>query len=106
MSKTLEPIAFETAMSPWPLRATSREPIASGTEVPAARRVQPMIAGWMLSMQPILEAHETMKYERMPIHSTDEVNVIMYNDFFSGSVQSGIVILKSDDIGATTAAEI
>ena len=60
MSKTFEPIAFETAMSPWPLRATRSEPIASGTEVPAAGSVQPIIAGWMLRMHPSFEAHSTM----------------------------------------------
>ena len=61
MSKTFEPIAFETAMSPWPCLATSSEPIASGTEVPAARTVTPMIAGWIFHMQPSFDAHVTMK---------------------------------------------
>lgn len=42
-SKMLEPTLLETAMSPKPLRATITEVMRSGTDVPAARMVSPMI---------------------------------------------------------------
>lgn len=42
MSKMLEPMDEETAMSPKPRRATAREESASGMEVPAASSVRPI----------------------------------------------------------------
>ena len=58
MSKTLLPMAFETAMSLWPSRATRSEPIASGTGVPAASTVTPMMAGWMPHRHPSLSPRD------------------------------------------------
>merc|ERR1719231_1801779 len=41
MSKILEPMNEETAMSPWPRRATAIDERQSGMDVPAARSVTP-----------------------------------------------------------------
>ena len=79
------------------------EPMASGTDVPAARMVQPMTAGWMPNMQPSLDAHATMKYERIPIQSTDTPNVTMYRLFLPSSVQLGTVRVKMEVSGSAIA---
>eukprot|EP00965_Chrysotila_dentata_P080045 2640551-Pleurochrysis_carterae.AAC.1 len=47
MSKTLDPMEDERAMSPWPSRATSTEESASGMDVPAASTVTPITASGM-----------------------------------------------------------
>ena len=54
------------------------EPIASGTDVPAASTVTPMIAGWMFHMQPSLDAHVTIKYESTPIQMMEAKKVSRY----------------------------
>ena len=47
-SKILLPTELETAISPNPLRATSTDVIKSGMDVPAARKVKPIISLGML----------------------------------------------------------
>ena len=49
----LLPIEEETAMSPLPCLATTTELRRSGTEVPAARKVRPMMKMGMPVKQPI-----------------------------------------------------
>merc|ERR1711865_506871 len=61
MSKMLEPIEDDTAMSPWPCLATMTEVIRSGIEVPAARKVRPIIVGGILIRSPRMLTHQTMK---------------------------------------------
>merc|ERR1719261_1706571 len=63
ISKMLEPIDDETAMSPWPFLATARDDRASGMEVPAARSVRPMTGSGMPVTQPNCTAIQTMTYE-------------------------------------------
>mmetsp|Transcript_9460 Transcript_9460/g.19223 ORF Transcript_9460/g.19223 Transcript_9460/m.19223 type:complete len:201 (+) Transcript_9460:37-639(+) len=75
MSKTLEPMELLTAMSPWPFLATAREDRASGTEVPAAKRVRPMTGSGIPIIKPITVAIQTMKKARMAIHTMDMKNV-------------------------------
>lgn len=57
----LLPTELDTAMSPKPLRATSTEVIKSGMEVPAAKKVNPIISLGMLNVSPTSVAHQTIK---------------------------------------------
>merc|ERR1711924_581337 len=59
-SKMFEPIDDDTAMSPWPCLATMTEESRSGTLVPAARNVRPMITTGILRRAPSAVAHSTM----------------------------------------------
>merc|ERR1719421_1653708 len=78
ISNTLEPMALETAMSPSPSFATAMEPSASGTDVPIARKVMPMMKDEMPHAQPIFSMSTTMKYDRIVIHTSEMVNVTRY----------------------------
>ena len=74
MSKMLLPMELETAISPSPMRATITLVSKSGTEVPAARNVNPMIIDGMPKVAPMVSAQSTMKYEYPPIHAMDKIN--------------------------------
>lgn len=52
MSNTLLPMELDTAMSPSPCLATMTEAMVSGTEVPAARTVMPIMLSGMFNMYP------------------------------------------------------
>src|SRR3989338_5927525 len=56
MSKMLLPKALETAMFPWPSRATAMEVRQSAMLVPTASTVAPMMSSGMPRMQPSLVA--------------------------------------------------
>lgn len=78
MSKTLEPIAFAIAIEPWPFFATVTEAMRSGTDVPAARTMTPMMTGSTRQEQPIIEARYTMPVQRAPIQMTHIEKETMY----------------------------
>mmetsp|Transcript_59251 Transcript_59251/g.176063 ORF Transcript_59251/g.176063 Transcript_59251/m.176063 type:complete len:104 (-) Transcript_59251:1954-2265(-) len=61
MSKILLPIELDTAMSPSPILATITLESRSGTDVPAARSVIPIITGGIPIVFPIISAQVTMK---------------------------------------------
>ena len=67
MSKMLLPIELETAISPLPLLATITLDKRSGTEVPAARIVKPIITEGIPIVFPMISAQVTIKYEKPPI---------------------------------------
>merc|ERR1712203_195944 len=52
-SKILDPTDDDTAMSPKPFLATITLVIRSGIEVPAAKKVRPIISGGMLKASPV-----------------------------------------------------
>ena len=56
-----DPTEEETAMSPLPCLATRTEVMRSGTEVPAARKVRPMMASGMSKVLPVVVAHQTIR---------------------------------------------
>lgn len=60
-SKMLEPTDDDTAISPFPCFATKTLVIKSGTDVPAAKKVNPITAGGMLAVSPATVAHHTIK---------------------------------------------
>lgn len=75
----LLPTDEETAISPKPLRATMTEVMRSGIEVPAARNVNPITSGGILTVSPTIVAHHTMRYENAAIHIMLPRNVIGKN---------------------------
>lgn len=77
-SKRLLPTELDTAMSPYPLRATRTLVIRSGILVPAASTVSPMISSSISMVTDISFAHQTMKYENTTIHRIDTKNVQGY----------------------------
>lgn len=56
-----EPIEEDTAISPKPCLATITDVNKSGIDVPAARKVKPMIVMGIPSVSPTNVAHQTMK---------------------------------------------
>ena len=58
----LLPMLLETAMSPCPRLATARDESMSGTLVPAARNVRPMMVSSIPSVYPIVVASDTITY--------------------------------------------
>merc|ERR1719240_1311159 len=64
------------------------------------------MAGWMPHMQPSLEAHVTMKYERTPIQTIEQKKVTRYLFLLCGSEQLGIVTSKMMLRGRATALAI
>ena len=63
ISKTFEPIAFDTAISPKPSLITAIELRASGTDTPAATNVNPITVSGMANVEPITVIIQTIKYE-------------------------------------------
>jgi hypothetical protein len=70
----LLPIELETAMSPSPIRATITLDNKSGTDVPAAKNVRPIITEGIPIVFPRVSAQFTMKNENIPIHTMDKTN--------------------------------
>ena len=54
---------LDTAISPKPFRATKTEVIRSGIDVPAAKKVSPIISEGIAKVSPTSVAHHTIKYE-------------------------------------------
>mmetsp|Transcript_585 Transcript_585/g.1699 ORF Transcript_585/g.1699 Transcript_585/m.1699 type:complete len:342 (-) Transcript_585:32-1057(-) len=104
MSKTLLPMALLTAMLPMPSRATTMEPSASGTDVPAASTVRPMTTGSRPMAQPMRVAWSTSSHDSAPISRMLIENVTMYHLPFSNrsSPQSGMVCEKNHCQGAAS----
>merc|ERR1712241_466221 len=65
-SKILLPMDELPAISPLPALATITEVSKSGTLVPAANTVSPIMPSGMPRMRPMVVAHHTMKYEYTP----------------------------------------
>lgn len=63
ISKILLPIELDTAISPSPIRATITLESKSGTDVPAAKNVNPIMKGGIPTVSPIVSAQPTIKYE-------------------------------------------
>ena len=63
ISKMLLPIELDTAMSPSPILATITLDNKSGTEVPAAKNVNPMMKVSIPKVAQIVSVQPTMKYE-------------------------------------------
>ena len=73
-SKILLPTELETAISPNPFLATNTEVIRSGIEVPAAKKVNPIISFGIWKVMPTRVAHQTIKYEYIAIHNIEPKN--------------------------------
>mmetsp|Transcript_42421 Transcript_42421/g.71678 ORF Transcript_42421/g.71678 Transcript_42421/m.71678 type:complete len:206 (+) Transcript_42421:439-1056(+) len=90
----LDPNALDTAMFPLPNLATRIDDIASGTEVPTAKMVRPMMCVLTPKQRPSLMANSTMRYEISPIHMIDEKKDTRYQFLHLSVVQSGIVYVN------------
>mmetsp|Transcript_21955 Transcript_21955/g.65979 ORF Transcript_21955/g.65979 Transcript_21955/m.65979 type:complete len:210 (+) Transcript_21955:458-1087(+) len=75
MSKTLEPIEEDTAMSPSPFRATATEEAASGMEVPMARSVKFMMTSLTPRTCPKVCVHQTRRKAKPAIQTSESRNV-------------------------------
>mmetsp|Transcript_39495 Transcript_39495/g.103590 ORF Transcript_39495/g.103590 Transcript_39495/m.103590 type:complete len:235 (-) Transcript_39495:565-1269(-) len=98
MSKILEPIDDDTAMSPWPRLATAIDESASGIDVPAARRVRPITASplpepsdGLSVILPNSVTIQTMKKASNAIHAMHAKKVPSHIFSNMGRRQSGIV---------------
>merc|ERR1712086_710744 len=91
ISKMLDPMELETAMSPFPCIATMILLSKSGTLVPAASNVNPMTTEGIRHTQPMTVASHTMKYANTAIHAIDIKNVTMKNFSKRALVTFGIV---------------
>jgi len=77
----LLPTELDTAMSPYPFRATMTLVMRSGMLVPAARNVRPITSGGMATVSPATFAHQTIRYEYAAIQKIEPMNVIGKNFF-------------------------
>lgn len=80
-SKILLPTELDTAMSPYPFRATMTLVMRSGMLVPAARNVRPITSGGMATVSPATFAHQTIRYEYAAIQKIEPMNVMGKNFF-------------------------
>ncbi|KMQ95275.1 hypothetical protein RF55_4519 [Lasius niger] len=80
-SKMLLPTELDTAISPYPFRATITLVMRSGMLVPAARNVRPITSGGMATVSPATFAHQTIRYEYAAIQKIEPMNVIGKNFF-------------------------
>mmetsp|Transcript_26031 Transcript_26031/g.41025 ORF Transcript_26031/g.41025 Transcript_26031/m.41025 type:complete len:111 (-) Transcript_26031:679-1011(-) len=74
ISKILLPMELDTAMSPCPIRATITLENKSGTDVPAASTVNPMITEGMPRVFPTISTQVTIAKEKIPIHKIERKN--------------------------------
>lgn len=74
-SKMLLPIELDTAISPWPSRATITLEIKSGTDVPAAKKVTPITSWDNPNKSPMHVMNQTMKKEYTAIQTMERVKV-------------------------------
>merc|ERR1719464_210235 len=76
----LLPMDELTAISPLPALATITDVSKSGTLVPAANTVSPIMPSGMPKMRPMVVAHQTMKYEYTPNQQMLEMNEKAHHD--------------------------
>ena len=76
-SKMFEPIELEIAMSPKPFLATITDVIKSGTLVPAARSVRPIMVESIFQVSPNRVTHQTINQENTAIQRILIMNVKM-----------------------------
>lgn len=93
-SKMLLPTELETAISPYPFRATITLVIRSGMLVPAARNVRPITSGGMATVSPATFAHQTIRYEYAAIQKIEPMKVIGKNFFPEIKRMNGICDLS------------
>mmetsp|Transcript_101264 Transcript_101264/g.261686 ORF Transcript_101264/g.261686 Transcript_101264/m.261686 type:complete len:256 (-) Transcript_101264:623-1390(-) len=86
MSKTFEPKALATAMSPSPFFATAIDARASGIEVPAASGMRPMTRGGTISSCPIRAVESIIRKVAMPIQRMESVKSVHGNRSADGMV--------------------
>ena len=82
-SKILLPIEDETTISPSPCLATMTDEHKSGTEVAAAKNVNPITSSGTFHASPIRVAIHTIKYENTANHNKEPTNVRGHKCFFS-----------------------
>mmetsp|Transcript_128971 Transcript_128971/g.373160 ORF Transcript_128971/g.373160 Transcript_128971/m.373160 type:complete len:249 (+) Transcript_128971:242-988(+) len=96
MSNVFEPTALATAMSPMPSLATAIEPMASGTEVPAAKMIKPITTSGIPNKQwPIRPPASTAKYVNNPIHMQHKPNMEYKREGLFGMVASMSIMMGS-----------
>mmetsp|Transcript_48895 Transcript_48895/g.141639 ORF Transcript_48895/g.141639 Transcript_48895/m.141639 type:complete len:338 (-) Transcript_48895:1271-2284(-) len=98
-SKMLEPMDDEMAMSPWPCRATMTEVIKSGTEVPAANTVSPMMWSGKLQVSPSTVVNQIIQYVKPAIQKIDMKKDTGKNFLRPSLRTSGMVKTSSSTIG-------
>lgn len=86
----LEPILDDTDMSALPCFMLMTDVSKSGTLVPAANNVRPIIIGGMPIAYPNIVAHQTMNYDTNIIAQNDSRNDRKNKCSFSFSRESGI----------------
>merc|ERR1711907_926212 len=74
----------------------------SGTLVPAARNVKPMMTTGIWNSAPSALAHSTMGYVNKPIQMMDKKKVNQHSHSFPGGRQSGTVIANENERGSVT----
>mmetsp|Transcript_15101 Transcript_15101/g.14502 ORF Transcript_15101/g.14502 Transcript_15101/m.14502 type:complete len:149 (-) Transcript_15101:1016-1462(-) len=94
ISKTFDPIEEDTALSPRPFLATMTAASISGTEVPAAKNVRPIITDGIPSVAPIISTQLTMKYDKNPIHTREAINDCIAYGLLPSFLTSTIVLMK------------
>mmetsp|Transcript_14318 Transcript_14318/g.36197 ORF Transcript_14318/g.36197 Transcript_14318/m.36197 type:complete len:271 (-) Transcript_14318:607-1419(-) len=105
MLMVLLPTALATAMSPYPCLATTKLPIASGTLVPAAITIRPMMIGGISAKHPRRRVLSTAKYVNPPISRHTEMNSVHSHSFVPGRTLSSTHITGSQyDSGASASA--
>merc|ERR1719242_418810 len=97
----LLPMDELTAISPLPALATITDVSKSGTLVPAANTVSPMMPSGMPRMRPMVVAHHTMKYEYTPNQQMLDTNEKAHHDCHrflrtSGTVKYSEYIMGAD----------
>mmetsp|Transcript_111617 Transcript_111617/g.193444 ORF Transcript_111617/g.193444 Transcript_111617/m.193444 type:complete len:214 (-) Transcript_111617:236-877(-) len=98
-SKMLEPILDEMAISPCPCRATITEVIRSGTDVPAARTVRPMMCSLRPHVSPMTVANQTIIVVQAAIQQMD-MKKLSTKNFLKPSLRtSGMVMISTKQIG-------
>merc|ERR1719361_1920808 len=97
----LLPMDELTAISPLPALATITDVSKSGTLVPAANTVSPIMPSGMPRMRPMVVAHHTMKYEYTPNQQMLDTNEKAHHDCHhflrtSGTVKYSEYIMGAD----------
>mmetsp|Transcript_14317 Transcript_14317/g.36192 ORF Transcript_14317/g.36192 Transcript_14317/m.36192 type:complete len:272 (-) Transcript_14317:609-1424(-) len=102
MLMVLLPTALATAMSPYPCLATTKLPIASGTLVPAAITIRPMMIGGISAKHPRRRVLSTAKYVNPPISRHTEMNNVHSHSFVPGKTLSSTHITGSQYVWASS----
>mmetsp|Transcript_44187 Transcript_44187/g.94058 ORF Transcript_44187/g.94058 Transcript_44187/m.94058 type:complete len:256 (-) Transcript_44187:46-813(-) len=102
----LLPTALATAMSPYPCLATTKLPIASGTLVPAAMMIKPMIMGGISARHPRRSVLSTAKYVNPPISRHTEANKVHNHSFVLGKTLSNTHITGSQYVSGASVSSV